>query len=165
LAARKQGHCKIVGCSRPVHARGLCQKHYDVSRKRSGKRASSGANANCSVSGCKQPHHARGLCQIHYDELRKRVAGRAGAGAGSAAAPSGRICRVPGCTQPHHAKGYCKRHYGQLIRDGAVGMTADSSGRRYTRSERLSVLRHRHERLRREIESIHKAFEAEAGKD
>lgn len=160
MAARKQKPCKIVGCSRPVHARGLCQRHYDVSRKRSGKRASAGASPVCSVPGCDRPHHARGLCQIHYDELRKRVTGRVGVGAASV--PSGRVCRVPGCTQTHHAKGYCKRHYGQLCRDGAVGMTAGENGRRYTRAERLNVLRHRHERLRREIESIHKAFEAEA---
>lgn len=164
---KEQDLCKIVDCGRPVHARGLCQRHYDVSRKRSGKRTQPGKRVVCSVAGCGQPHHARGLCQIHYDELRKRVTGRADGGSAeaAAAASSGRVCRVPGCAQPHHAKGYCKRHYGQLCREGAVGMTADTTGRRYTRSERLNVLRLRYDRLRHEIESIHKAFEAEVNGD
>lgn len=185
-----QEHCSSPGCTQPVHARGLCQMHYDRMRKRNGRPPAS--PSRCTVPGCGKPHHAHGLCQSHYDAMRKGGSGGGLAQTAEAARASrtGR-CSVEGCTAPHHAKGYCKSHYSQLRRRGTVedrtgdsnlceiaGCSAPAVGNRrceehlrerppgspplVTKAERIAEIRRRHELMRHEIERIKQSFEAES---
>ncbi len=149
------------------------------------------SSARCKVSGCRRKAHARGLCQKHYDEQRKsrasrrsgpKAAARPRSGRLPAAAPppkpvvvpaaedslAGKLCCVPGCANPHHAKGYCKSHYGQLRRRGRIeDMPGDASAAAplLSREQRLVEIKKRHELLKREIATIHKALESETGHD
>ena len=206
--------CADPGCNRPVHAKGLCQKHYDAMRKSSaGKRQKA-----CSVPGCNGEHHAQGFCQKHYDQRRKKtrkvpcrvptcndeayMAGychrhyeqlrrgplRSLAGGGPKA--TGQDCSIPGCKNAHHAKGYCKSHYSRLRRKGELSSESvpvcaypgctrpavrvgkcrvhlrepalDFEGRP-SKSERLQLIRQRHEVMKSEIESIREDLETEEG--
>ncbi len=144
------------------------------------------SSARCKVSGCRRKAHARGLCQRHYDEQRKsrsrqaiaRPAPRPPSGRLPRTAPQpkpadmaegdesmvGKLCCVPGCANPHHAKGYCKSHYGQLRRRGRIeDMPGDASvaAPLLSRDQRLIEIKKRHESLKREIATIHRALESE----
>lgn len=141
-------------------------------------------SSRCRVPGCRRKIHARRLCQRHYDEHRKkpqpaRKPGRRRAAAAPASPPAipmappgvdmaGKMCCVPGCTNPHHAKGYCKSHYGQLRRRGSIeGLPEDAAGQGPVLSpeHRLLEIKKRHEILKKEIASIHKALESESSSD
>lgn len=148
------------------------------------------SSARCKVSGCRRKAHARDLCQRHYDEQRKSRSRQAGARPAArpssgrlprvapppppppkpAAVPegdesmAGKFCCVPGCANPHHAKGYCKSHYGQLRRRGRIeDMPGDTSAAApsLSREQRLVEIKKRHEFLKREMATIHKALESE----
>lgn len=180
----KRAVCSYPGCKRPAHAKGYCQKHYDKVR-RAGARRSEGAGRKCKVSGCGRPYHAKGLCQQHYDLYRKRSGAQPSARADG---QDPGVCVVPGCNKPHHAKGYCKSHYSQLRRRGGVPETPKPAGicevegcnrpavahgrcarhmghptsgskRRLSKSERLKLIKERHEIISREIAMINKALE------
>ena len=147
------------------------------------------SSARCKVSGCRRKAHARGFCQKHYDEQRKsrsrqagpRPAARPSSGRLPRVAPppkpvvvpegdesmASKLCCVPGCANPHHAKGYCKSHYGQLRRRGSIEDMpgAAAAAPLLSREQRLIEIKKRHEFLKREIASIHKALESETGDD
>jgi hypothetical protein len=137
--------CKVAGCRRKAHARGLCQKHYDQSRKsRSAKRAKRSKRTASAGRPASAPAEGNG------DDV------------------SSKMCRVPGCANPHHAKGYCKMHYGQLRRRGRIEESeADVASERSGLSleQRLVEIKKRHELLKREIANIHKALESESDDD
>lgn len=59
--------CTIDGCDAPVHARGLCMKHYRR-RLRTGK-TDDPKPSKCRL--CGRPTNARGLCMQHYQGLRR----------------------------------------------------------------------------------------------
>jgi len=66
--------CKSDGCSSPVKARSLCDKHYREWRKSNPERIFEWArnrNRECSVEGCKKPAFSKGYCTKHYAALRR----------------------------------------------------------------------------------------------
>ncbi len=130
--------CSAKGCSRPVHARGMCRTQYDRIKKggkglaagqltsgSSGGRlkAAQAASPKCSVPGCQRPSFAQDLCQMHYEARHKGLGGPKGT-----RMPK-RLCSVAECSAPHHARGYCKKHYGMLLRrKGGGGESASYAG-------------------------------------
>lgn len=135
--------CKIAGCRRKAHARGLCQKHYDEKRK---SRTSRRSKAK--------------------DDTRK--SSRRAKPVREEADDGSKMCRVPGCASPHHAKGYCKMHYGQLRRRGSIEEVPEeevAEASSLSLEQRLVEIKKRHELLKREIASIHEALESESGPD
>jgi len=157
--ANEKTRCSAPGCSRPVHARGLCQMHYDQSRSREAKdgpkptpaaRGAAGepqrsAHTTCSFPGCAAPHHAKGYCKSHYSQVRRR--GKSKSGQGRAAQ-----CEIAGCSRLAVRNKRCANHL-KVVKDGP---------RLMTKAERLGEIRRRHELMRREIETIRKSFENEA---
>jgi hypothetical protein len=140
--------CRVAGCRRKAHARGLCQKHYDEERKSRGSRRAAAPG-------------------------KRRESGRLKSAAPAAVEDDGdgrsvKMCSVPGCAGPHHARGYCKMHYGQLRRSGrledAPGAEA-AGGRTLSLDQRLVEIKKRHELLKREIASIHRTLESESNVD
>ena len=72
--------CKVEGCSRPVHTRGLCGAHYQRQRKGQPLEVPIGemyegrarqVARGCRIEGCERPHKARGLCSRHYQRWRE----------------------------------------------------------------------------------------------
>ena len=67
--------CKLEGCDRPHHARGLCHKHYWLWSKWGDpeykSRAGNHEHVGCKVPGCERPHKALGYCQAHYQRLKR----------------------------------------------------------------------------------------------
>jgi hypothetical protein len=145
--------CRVPGCRRKPHARGLCQKHYDEQRK---KRTSERSRARTS----QRSSAAR--------KSRKSSGRLPAAAAGADEDIASKMCSVPGCASPHHAKGYCKMHYGQLRRRGRIeelpGAAAEATPL-LSRDQRLVEIKKRHELLKREIASIHKALASEPDDD
>ena len=147
-----------------MHARGLCQKHYDQSRSRDPhSRAASGWDAprtatgeeaglrprepgltTCSFPGCSAPHHAKGYCKSHYSRAKRRGRSKGGDGRTSQ-------CEIAGCSRLAVRNRRCAEHL-KVIRGGP---------RRMTRAERLGEIRRRHELMRREIERIRQSFDDE----
>lgn len=59
-------NCTKEGCLIKVHAKGLCQKHYEEWA------ASEESNRSlCSVEGCDRPVKGRGYCGLHYQRWKK----------------------------------------------------------------------------------------------
>lgn len=141
-----KARCSHPGCTRPVHAKGLCQTHYDGARKKSRPRvARQAANARCSVEGCTAPHHAKGYCKSHYSQLRRR---------GTVEQPQGEsnVCEIAGCSAPVARNRRCEEHLREL---------PPGSPPLVTKAERMAEIRRRHELMRREIERIKQSFDAE----
>jgi hypothetical protein len=149
--------CRITGCRRKPHARGLCQRHYDQQRKTAARAA--------------LPREARRGASSAGPRAGKPAAEAAGAAlavSDASAALAGKLCCVPGCTNPHHAKGYCKSHYGQLRRRGRIESLSESPGGKpplLSREQRLVEIMKRHELLKKEIANIHKELESEVDDD
>ena len=135
--------CKIAGCRRKAHARGLCQKHYDEKRKSKASRRSKVKATEGKPTSRKSSRRTKPVLDEGDD---------------------GKMCRVPGCANAHHAKGYCKMHYGQLRRRGNVEELPDdevAEAPALSLDQRLVEIKKRHELLKREIASIHQALESE----
>jgi hypothetical protein len=139
-------NCRIAGCRRKPHARGLCQRHYDQERKIPGP---TGA----------------------VETTGRKAKGAKPAVAAPPPESSGgddKYCSVAGCTNPHHARGYCKSHYGQLRRRGRIEEPAPAKGGEVVtvnKERRLAEIMKRHEVLKKEIANIHKELESEADED
>jgi hypothetical protein len=145
--------CRIPGCRRKPHARGLCQRHYDQQRKSAGP----GEARRGAPPGGPRP-----------GKPAAEAAGLKPTAAEAAAALAGKLCCVPGCTSAHHAKGYCKSHYGQLRRRGRIEELPESPGGKaplLSRERRLVEIMKRHELLKKEIANIHKELESEVDDD
>lgn len=91
--------CAHTDCDRPMHARGLCKKHYTPP-------------SSCAVDDCDRHVHGRGYCDKHLralklygDPLGARRYIRHDEG-----------CTFPGCRGEHHAYGLCKIHYARGFR-------------------------------------------------
>ncbi len=98
------GLCTKDGCSKPKHAKGLCETHY-----RQIQRANN--QTRCSVDGCDKPNVANGLCRKHYSRLYR------GQGLEDPIKEQ-KICSVEGCGGKHQAKGFCSKHYTRLLEHG-----------------------------------------------
>ena len=55
---RKDGSCQNLECEMAAFTQGLCQRHYQQSRRQ--------AADECSVEGCERLVIARGWCSMHY---------------------------------------------------------------------------------------------------
>ncbi len=152
--------CSVPGCGRPAHAKGLCQMHYDRTRKRGGilRQAAlrrepppsppkmfirAASRKACCVPGCTSAHHAKGYCKSHYSQLRRR-----GDIAGSSRTPT---CEIAGCNRPVSEAKRCETHLKVLSLPGAP--------LRLTTAQRLGEIKRRHEAMRSEIERIKKSFD------
>ena len=181
--------CSHAGCRAPAHAKGFCQKHYDKLRRADSERSKRPAAKKCSVSGCRDPYHARGYCQKHYDLYRKRSSSPAKPSRAAAKAGDDDLCKVEGCGRPHHAKGFCKSHYSKLRRAGGLEPDSTPSGtcevescnrpaiangrcarhlgrpgaamKRMGKTERLKLIKARHEIVKAEIAAIDQALQTE----
>jgi len=99
--------CGVDGCTRKVHAKGYCWKHYDKFRKYGDatkeviKRYH---GSNCSVDGCEDKASRNGLCDKHRQRVKKY---------GTAELPyiEPKICSHEGCTHSHYSRGFCVKHY------------------------------------------------------
>lgn len=58
--------CIVVGCTKPVHAKNRCERHYRkwLIKNREGK-------VFCTIPNCTRPLYIRGMCSVHYDRQRK----------------------------------------------------------------------------------------------
>ena len=103
----RRRRCSTRGCAEPVHARGLCSRHYWHWRRRQHVEN----ERRCSVAGCGRPHLARGWCRRHYrrwfEEHRPPP---------RPARPA--TCSIAGCERPHAARGWCELHYERWRRHG-----------------------------------------------
>lgn len=54
--------CSVESCGKPVHWRGLCQKHYMADR--------SSKLPVCSVQDCDSQSIFKGFCHFHYNQMR-----------------------------------------------------------------------------------------------
>ncbi len=150
--------CAAPGCESARHARGFCQKHYDQSRARKtpshagpepapprvDARPREATATACSFPGCTALHHAKGYCKSHYSRVRRRGKSKTAEGRASQ-------CEIAGCSKLAVRNRRCAAHL-NAVRGGP---------RRMTKAERLGEIRRRHERMRREIETIRKSFESE----
>ena len=68
--------CKVSGCNRPVHSRGMCAAHYGRNRRSgspAGQRVMRDSKPEtCSVEGCKKPYSSNGFCGTHYERIRTK---------------------------------------------------------------------------------------------
>lgn len=94
--------CKL-GCMKKVHAKGLCDMHYQ--RLRIYGNTNEIIIKKCTIENCNLKHHAKGLCDMHYirllrqgttDDLPKRKFTK--------------LCSVKGCLKKHERNNYCKLH-------------------------------------------------------
>ena len=81
--------CSEHGCTRRIHAKGLCMTHY------TGLRQSTGSP--CSIDGCDGRVHSKGLCQKHY---RQQGRNPPEVVVPDPAAPMKHICSRPNCNNP-----------------------------------------------------------------
>lgn len=155
--------CKVAGCRRKPHARGLCQRHYDAERK------AAAAAAPVEKRG-KAPEPAPRPAKEKDKQKPAKAANTPPAPAEKPGAVDDKACCVSGCTNPHHARGYCKSHYGQLRRRGRIEETpaagasapaAAPSGPTLNKERRLLEIMKRHEVIKKEIANIHKELESE----
>jgi hypothetical protein len=91
--------CSVIGCARPVLARGFCAKYRRRWKTHGDPRVTlidRDHAVGCAVAGCECPYYARGLCKRHYERAKSAPAVRH--------AP-GKRCRMEGRARPHYARG------------------------------------------------------------
>lgn len=100
--------CIVDGCSSPVRAKWMCDKHYRQARYQS-------RTAHiCKRHGCKDDATDGDLCSKHL--LEQQEALDALADVQSNPEPEPEPCSFEGCDNPKVAKGLCPTHYGQQRR-------------------------------------------------
>lgn len=121
-----KGPCKIEGCIKKVHSRGLCGAHYQHWRK-------ANSSATCSTEGCDTVAYAKGLCGKHY-QLRRtkdkdiRTCETCG---NSIEGMAARVrfcsdeckprCKATDCQEPYYSRnGYCGRHEANFQSNGVA---------------------------------------------
>lgn len=92
--------CEVLGCGKPIHAKGLCQPHYR-------KRQKELRTERCLFDDCDRPVDAKGLCHSHY---MRQYRGSTRTGPINQQHEE-RTCEIPGCDKRHLARGLCRNHY------------------------------------------------------
>ena len=86
--------CTEPGCNRAARANGLCNTHYQKSRR---------PVQLCKAVGCEEKAFRNGFCKPHYSEHH-------------AANKTIEVCSQEGCGRPVHSKELCQPHYRQAQR-------------------------------------------------
>ena len=70
--------CDVDGCGGKHNAKGLCKKHYDISRNHGTPTPKTpivtpnrNHNGTCSVDGCSAPYLSKSYCSAHYQRYLK----------------------------------------------------------------------------------------------
>lgn len=100
--------CSIIGCDRPVVARGYCRKHYYNWREH-GDPLFKKVENKCSE--CNRKHYAKGLCRECYFKAKGTVGGGKNLG--------WKTC-TQGCEAPVYAKGLCRQCWNRLTHSGTL---------------------------------------------
>ena len=89
-------------------AKGLCPKHYRLSRP------------PCTIEGCSKPQRSQGFCGMHHRRFQTTgdplttVSGRV-------VREVGELCAAPDCENLRRKLDWCSQHYVQFRKLGAVG--------------------------------------------
>lgn len=96
--------CSEGDCTRPVHAKGLCNRHYMRVRWAEKKRQEGRVFRDCEHCGSTFEARTRGkrFCSERCSRRSRYLREKAN--------PT-RLCEVDGCERPHWAKGLCLVHY------------------------------------------------------
>lgn len=102
--------CTHPDCTNEVGskgAKGLCPKHYRLSRP------------PCVVADCNKPQSGQGYCGMHY--YRYQMTGDPlSTPSGRTVRHTGQTCAVEGCEQPRRKRDWCASHYSQWRNTGEV---------------------------------------------
>lgn len=115
--------CKVEGCERSRHARGMCKMHYLRWRRGSeiggAERRPPGVPkknvGKCSVGGCEKEQQYAAMCSMHYSRLRRH-----GDVHYENRTPNVGECSVDGCSRPMRKLSYCAAHYSMHYREGDI---------------------------------------------
>lgn len=115
--------CSIIGCLKPMLARGLCGNHYQTARKAGSIKINRPAVINsggCRVEGCFKPCYGGGYCSAHYNKFHKYgdPLGFSGWKKEIIESKDYRKCSVEGCNGLGRTKGLCPAHYQRFLRLG-----------------------------------------------
>ena len=83
--------CQIEGCNKKEHARGLCNSHYQLARRRGTLMPKFKSDKCCVISGCGRPQYAKSLCTRHYSAMIRGALGQVD-----------KRCIIPNCQ--HHVE-------------------------------------------------------------
>lgn len=112
--------CEIDGCTRKVHANGVCGSHASV-YKRSGAEIPRilPRGILCGVDACERKAKAKGYCILHYDRVRSL--GQPGSPQPLVRKSREGICSVEGCHSKPQADALCLKHYARRAKYGDPG--------------------------------------------
>ena len=101
------GTCSVRGCSDPIKARLMCEKHY-ARNLRNGTIETKNKRINskieeCLVIGCERVPTSGGFCGTHKSYIQKFGT--------PYLAKTIKLCGVKGCQEKHWGKGMCQAHF------------------------------------------------------
>lgn len=91
----------------PKGAKGLCPKHYRLSRPQ------------CTIDGCGKIQAANGYCSMHNYRY-KSTGDPLRTSSGRTVRHKGQVCAVEGCENPRRKHEWCGQHYNQWRLTGEV---------------------------------------------
>lgn len=111
--------CSEFGCTKPAHAKGLCDTHYrqlkNTGETRKIKKID--GNQGCKIGNCPNKHFQNGYCNGHQRQYERN--GRIVSSV-IKKYDSAQGCKVKGCPNPHKGLGYCGGHKKQINKFGRI---------------------------------------------